>query len=108
MKAETIRFREQHAANIHQTVRWDIGKRTLAIITPYIRRVLAVPEALDARLPLDLGVTAVMLTHGVGSMILHEHSDWMEHNTPEAQKAVHLLMGNDPDRVPGTNRLETT
>ena len=36
MKAETVRFRDKYAANIHRTVRWAIRERTLTIVTPYI------------------------------------------------------------------------
>lgn len=75
MKAETIRFRERYAANIHRIVRWAIRERTLTIVTPYIREILGVVAKLGARLPLDIDVAAVMLAHGVGSMILHEDSN---------------------------------
>ena len=93
MKAETIRFRDRYAANIHRTVRWAIRERTLVIVTPYIRQMIGVLSELGAKLPLNLDVAAVMLAHGVGSMILHEDSDWVELITVEVQKAVHLIMG---------------
>lgn len=99
MKAETIRFRERYAANMHRTVRWAIRERTLTIVVPYIRQILGVLEDLGAKPPLDLDVTAVMLAHGVGSMILHEDSQWVECSTAEVQKAVHLIMGLDLDHA---------
>ncbi|MEE0751730.1 GNAT family N-acetyltransferase [Frisingicoccus sp.] len=93
MKEETIRFRERYADNIHRTVRWAIRERTLTIVTPYIRQIIGILAELGAKIPLDMDVAAVMLAHGVGSMILHEDSSWMESSTVEVQKAVHLIMG---------------
>jgi AcrR family transcriptional regulator/N-acetylglutamate synthase-like GNAT family acetyltransferase len=99
MKVETIRFREQYAANIHRTVRWAIRERTLTIVVPYLRKILGILADLGAELPLDLDVTAVLLAHGVGSIILHEGNEWVERSTVEVQKAVHLIMGLDLDRA---------
>ena len=97
MKAETVRFRDKYAANIHRTVRWAIRERTLTIVTPYIRQIIGVLAELGATPPLNLDVAAVMLAHGVGSMILHEDSEWVEQITAEVQKAVHLIMGLEPE-----------
>lgn len=99
MKAESICFRERYAANIHRTVRWAIRERTLTIVVPYIRKILGILAALGATPPLDLDVTAVMLAHGVGSMILHEDSDWMERSTEETRKAVYLILGLELGRA---------
>ena len=93
MKVETIHFRDKYATNIHRTVRWAIREHTLTIVTPYIRQIIGVLADLGAKPPLNLDVAAVMLAHGVGSMILHEDSEWVEQITAEVQKAVHLIMG---------------
>ena len=47
---------------------------------------------MGAKTPLNFDVTAVILAHGVWSLILHGDGNWIERNTPEAQKAVHLMM----------------
>ncbi|MDO5416259.1 MAG: GNAT family N-acetyltransferase [Lachnospiraceae bacterium] len=99
MQEETIRFRERYADKIHRTVRWAIRERTLTIVTPYIREILGVVAELGARLPLDIDVAAVMLAHGVGSMILHEDSCWMENRIVEVKKAVHLILGTSLEQA---------
>lgn len=93
MRVETIHFRERYADNIHRTVRWAIREYLLTMVTPYLRRIIGGLASLGAVPPLELDVVAVMLAHGVGSMILHEDSAWMERSTIEVQKAVHLIMG---------------
>lgn len=95
MISETGAFREKYAENIHCTVRWAIRERTLTMIVPYIKKIIEAISILGAKPPLSSDVTSVILAHGVGSMILHEDSDWMLNNFGTAKKAVNLLMGLD-------------
>ena len=40
---------------------------------------------------------AIFLSHGVGSVILHEESDWIDSTTDDMRKTVNLIMGLDED-----------
>lgn len=99
MKAGTNQFREQYAENIHRTVRWAIREQTMTIIAPYIRQIVRILVHMGAATPLNLDTTSMMLAYGVGSMIIHEDSEWMERSTADIKKAVHLLMGLDASRA---------
>lgn len=95
MQVETFQFREKYKGKIHRTVLWAIREHMLTIIVPYIRQIIKAITDMHAKLPLDLDVTAVLLAHGVGSLMMHEDSEWMLQNVPDTQKAVYLMMGLD-------------
>ena len=90
---ETEQFREKYAANLHKTVRWAIREHTLTILVPYLKEILTALVTCGAKPPLSLDVTAVMLAHGVGSLILHEESTWLNDHRREVKRSANLIMG---------------
>lgn len=100
MGAATSTFREKYSANLHWTVRRAIREQTLEVIEPYLREIMDILVSHGAAPKLDLDVAAMFLTHGVGSMILHEERDTFLAKKAEVIKGINLIMGLDVDKAP--------
>ena len=97
MKSATREFREKYSANMHRTVRWAIREQTLTVIEPYIERIIEILMTFGAKPRLAPKPMAVFLSHGVGSVILHEDADRVDEITDDMRKTVNLLMGLDEE-----------
>lgn len=93
----TKEFREKYEGKIHRTVRWAIREQTLTEMEPYIEKIINILVEYGANPRMDAHLSAIFLSHGVGSVILHETSDWMESVTGELRKTINLLMGIEED-----------
>ena len=90
-------FRSKYANNMHRTVRWAIREQTLTLIEPYIEEIINILIKFGAKPRMDAKLMAVFLAHGVGSVILHENSDWVDSVTDEVRKTVNVIMGLDDE-----------
>ena len=97
MKKATREFREKYSANMHRTVRWAIREQTLTVIEPYIQRIIEILITHGATPRLAPKPMAVFLSHGVGSVILHEDAEWVDKITDDMRKTVNILMGLDEE-----------
>lgn len=97
VKLSTREFREKYDGNIHKTVRWAIREQTLTVIEPYIERIINVLIGYGAKPKMDAHTMAIFLSHGVGSVILHEDADWVDSVTDELRKTVNSIMGLDEE-----------
>lgn len=97
VKKETYLFRQKYANNIHRTVRWAIREQTLTVIEPYLERIIYILIKYGADPIMNPHLTAIFLAHGVGSIILHENSDFVEDSTTQMRKTVNLIMGLDKE-----------
>lgn len=97
VKKQVRIFREKYEANMHRTVRWAIRERTLTVIEPYIERIIQAIVPFGAKPVMPVPLMAVFLSHGVGSIILHEDADWVDNSTEELRKTVNLIMGLDKE-----------
>ena len=97
IKKEVRAFREKYDANMHRTVRWAIREQTLTVIEPYIEEIIKILIGFGAKPKMDARLTAVFLSHGVGSVILHEDADWVDDATDDMRKTVNLIMGLDEE-----------
>lgn len=97
IKKEVRAFREKYDANMHRTVRWAIREQTLTVIEPYIEEIIKILIGFGAKPKMDTRLTAVFLSHGVGSVILHEDADWVDDATDDMRKTVNLIMGLDEE-----------
>lgn len=95
VKQSTREFRKKYDGNIHKTVRWAIREQTLTVIEPYIERIIVILTEYGAKPKMDAHTMAIFLSHGVGSVILHEDADWVEAVTDELRKTVNVIMGLD-------------
>lgn len=93
MKSVTREFREKYSANMHRTVRWAIREQTLTIIEPYLQKILERLLETGAQPHLAPMPMAAFLSHGVGSVILHEDADWVDEITGDLRKTIDLLIG---------------
>lgn len=93
VKSSTREFRKRYDGKIHQTVRWAIREQTLTVIEPYIERIINTLITYGATPTMNSHTMAIFLSHGVGSVILHEDSDWMDATTDEMRKTVNMIMG---------------
>lgn len=99
LKKIVVDFRETYAENMHPTVRWAIRERTLTIIVPYIREIVEILVEHGAKPKMNLDVTAMFIAHGVGSVILHEDSEWVEKVTPELRLGINLILGENSEHA---------
>ncbi len=97
VKKQVRIFREKYEANMHRTVRWAIRERTLTVMEPYIERIIRAIVPFGAKPVMPVPLTAVFLSHGIGSIILHEDADWVDNSTEELRKTVNLIMGLDKE-----------
>ncbi|MDD7091740.1 MAG: TetR/AcrR family transcriptional regulator [Eubacteriales bacterium] len=99
MKKEVRVFRGTYAKNMHKTVRLAIREQTLNNIEPYIERIIVALIKDGANPVADVKTSAVFLSHGVGSIILHEDSEWVDTVSDELRRAVNKLMGLSPEKA---------
>ena len=92
---KTREFRAQYAENMHRTVRLAIRESTLTIMEPYVERIIHTLTEKGAKPILDEKAAAVFVSHGVGSVILHEDSDWVTSVADELRKSINLVLGLD-------------
>ena len=93
----TKEFREKYEGKMHRTVRLAIREQTLTEMEPYIEKIINILIEYGANPQMDAHLSAIFLSHGVGSVILHENSDWVDSVTGELRKTVNLLMGIEED-----------
>lgn len=93
VKQCTREFRAKYEGHIHRTVRWAIREQTLTVIEPYIERIINTLIGYGASPTMSVHTMAIFLSHGVGSVILHEDADWVEETTDELRKTVNMVMG---------------
>lgn len=97
IKKEVRAFRANYENIMHRTVRWAIREQTLTVIEPYIEEIINIITSVGAKPKMSTRLTAVFLSHGVGSIILHEDADWVDESTNEVRKAVNLILGLDEE-----------
>lgn len=99
MKTQVREFRSRFEGNMHRTVRWAIREQALTVIEPYIEQIIVILIGDGAMPVMDTKLTAVFLSHGVGSVILHEDADWVDSCSNQIRKTVNMIMGLSPDRA---------
>lgn len=97
VKLSTREFRAKYDGHIHRTVRWAIREQTLTVLEPYIERIINILISYGGKPTMNAHTMAIFLSHGVGSVILHEESDWIDSTTDDMRKTVNLIMGLDED-----------
>ena len=97
MGESTGEFRASYAQKLHWTVRRAIREQTLEVIEPYLKQIIEILMSYGAKPRLDSDVAVMFLTHGVGSMILHEDREYFIKKKAEIIKGINLIMGLDPD-----------
>lgn len=97
VKLSTKEFRAKYEGHIHRTVRWAIREQTLTVLEPYIECIINILIGYGAKPTMDAHTMAIFLSHGVGSVILHEDADWVESVTNELRKTINLIMGLDKE-----------
>lgn len=99
MERETAAFRQKYAPRMHRTVRWAVREHALTLIEPYLKQIVEIQSRYYGVCPpIATEVTALYLTHGVGSCILHEDSEKYAANRVEVKRGVSLLMGMPMER----------
>lgn len=88
-------FRATYADKLHWTVRRAIREQMLEVIEPFLRQIVDILVSYGATPRTDLDVAAMFLTHGVGSMILHEDHERFDQKKSEIIKGIQLIMGRD-------------
>lgn len=90
----TVDFREKYEENMHRTVRWAIREQTLTVMEPYIEQILQALKEKDAKPMMeDLHLCAVFLSHGVGSVILHEDIEFVDNAEDELRRTARMVLG---------------
>lgn len=97
VKLSTREFRAKYDGHIHKTVRWAIREQTLTVLEPYIERIINILISYGGKPTMNAHTMAIFLSHGVGSVILHEESDWIDSTTDDMRKTVNLIMGLDKE-----------
>lgn len=91
----TVEFRKKYSETLHWAVRRAIRERALEIMEPYCEKMIGLLVESGMKEPsVDRHVLAVILTNGVGSVILHSDADAWLMAVPEMKKAVHLMLGS--------------
>lgn len=103
----TKEFREKYEGKMHRTVRWAIREQTLTEMEPYIEQIINIMIGYGANPQMDAHLSAIFLSHGVGSVILHEDSDWVDSVKGELRKTVDLLMGTTEEIAYDKSRTAT-
>lgn len=93
LKAITRDFRAKYAPNMHRGTRLAIREYTLTAIEPYIAQIIEMLKGINVNAVVDDKLASVILSHGIGGVILHEDSDWADASSKEIEKAMNLLMG---------------
>lgn len=96
---ETISFREKYGNSLHWSIRHAIREAALEIMIPYMEDGIQV--MVDAGMPepkVARNVLAILLVHGIGSMIFHIEEERYQEVLGDMQTAVHMLLGS-PDML---------
>ena len=93
----TREFRAQYAEHMHRTVRLAIRESTLTIMEPYVQRIIHILTEKGAKPIMDEKAASVFVCHGIGSVIIHEDSDWVTSVSDELRKSINLVLGLDAD-----------
>lgn len=88
-------FRQTYADTINESVRFVIRERATNEIEPFMEKILLILESYGALTPMSPKTTAIFLSHGIGSMIVHEDSENTNNMLPEIRMGINLLMGID-------------
>ena len=99
MKTKVCEFRAKYEGKMHRTVRWAIREQSLTVIEPYIEQIIEILIEAGAKPAMDTRLTAVFLAHGVGGVILHEDSNWVDFATPQLRKTVNEIMGTPEEKI---------
>lgn len=94
LRRATKDFRAKYNS-INPTIRVLIRERTLSVIEPYITSIIEDMKANGAKPVMSTSPMAVFLTHGAGSIILHESEEWVDSSLTEVKKTVAMIMGID-------------
>lgn len=97
LKDVTYEFRAKYEGNMHRTVRWAIREHTLSLLEPYLKEIIKVQRICGARPMLNDEGMAVLLAHGIGSVILHEDEAWIQEQSQDLERSVNQLMGITPE-----------
>ncbi len=97
MLDKTAEFRGRYASVMHRTTRWAIREQTLTVIEPYIERIIVSLKRFGAKPLMDDRTAAVFLSHGVGSLILHESTEWVLDANASVRQTVNLILGLDDE-----------
>lgn len=93
----TREFRAQYAGHMHRTVRLAIRESTLTIMEPYVERIIHMLTEKGAKPVMDEKAAAVFVSHGIGSVILHEDCDWVSSIADDLRKSINVVLGLDAD-----------
>ena len=97
--------RRELGDRIYPAARLSIRERTLLLLEPYLERILKSIIAHGAQPMMELPLLTVFLAHGIGSVILHQPSEWMESCGQELQDTVCRLLGLTEASVREMHRL---
>lgn len=86
-------FRAKYSKTMHVTVRMAIRERSLREMEPYIEDIINTLIGFGAKPCMDAHTMAIFLSHGVGSCLLSETSDWVDSVSDDLRRAVNLIMG---------------
>lgn len=90
-------FRARYEGKMHCTVRWAIREQMLTVIEPYLEELLNVMTEHGAHPCMEIRTMAVFLSHGVGSCLLHEDTQWVTSTAEELRRTVNTLLGIDEE-----------
>lgn len=88
LKKITREFRAKYSAKMHRNIRLAIREATVNAIEPYIAQIISLLK-LDGICPIiNEKLASVILAHGIGGVILHEDSDWVDNAKSECDKLI--------------------
>lgn len=95
VRSAVVEFRAKYAERLHWSIRRAIRERALEIMEPYLEKILVllVSKGMPTP-PVEIHTLAIMLTHGVGGVILHDEAEEYAKTLPEMKKAVSLMLGS--------------
>lgn len=64
---------------------------------PYVQRIIHTLTEKGAKPIMDEKAASVFVCHGIGSVIIHEDSDWVTSVSDELRKSINLVLGLDAD-----------
>lgn len=97
LKLCVVHFRELYDKNMHRTVRWAVREHTLTVMEPYIEEIIYILMEKGYHPVMEPKLTAIFLSHGVGSVILHEEICVVSDITNELWKTIDLVI-NQPQK----------
>lgn len=93
MREKVSEFREKYAKKVHASVRYSIREQALTIIDPYIEEIIKILVENGAKPIMNTHLTAVFLSHGVGSIIIHAEKEFVDESEKEVRKTVNTVLG---------------